>query len=109
MPIRLIIASLTVVRPYRPRPETRITLRIREPTFAAAPIVASYPYYCSRPEHSVPAIVTFFPSCLECGGTVSAQAACLLPGAPNFASQAHSRRPDGHELSFARPLRPPKI
>jgi hypothetical protein len=37
---------------------------------AAAPIVASYPYYCSRPEYPIPAIGAFFPSCLECGGTV---------------------------------------
>src|SRR5262249_51343732 len=60
---------------------------------AVAPIVASYPYYYNRPKHPVPAMGTLFPSCLECGGTVPAQAASLLPGTSNFTSQAHCRRP----------------
>ena len=55
---------------------------------AAAPIVASYPYYYIRAEHSVLAVDTFFLGCLKCGGTVPAQAACLLFGTPNFPSQA---------------------
>jgi len=38
-------------------------------------------------------MVPFFPSCLECGGTVPAQTACLLPGAPDFTTPAHRRRP----------------
>src|SRR5205807_6498084 len=58
---------------------------------AAAPIVASYPYYCSRPGHPVPAIGTFFPGCLECRGTVPAQATGVLPGTRNSTSQAHRR------------------
>src|SRR5215831_20806847 len=58
----------------------------------SAPIVASYPYYYSRPEHPVPAIGTFFPDCPKCGGTVPAQAARLLPGTPNSPSQAHRCR-----------------
>src|SRR6516164_11211648 len=55
---------------------------------AAASIVVSYPCYCSRPGLPVPALGTFFAGCLECRSTVSAQAACLLPGTPNSTSQA---------------------
>jgi hypothetical protein len=34
---------------------------------------------------------TFLPGCLECRGTVPAQAAGVLPGTPNSTSQAHRR------------------
>ena len=59
---------------------------------AADPIVASDPYYYSRPEPAVSTMGPFFPGCLKCRGAVPAQAACLLPGTPNFTSQARPRR-----------------
>jgi len=48
--------------------------------------------YYTRPDQPVPAIGPLFPGCLRRRSAVPAQAACLLRGTLNFASQAHCQR-----------------
>jgi hypothetical protein len=64
---------------------------IRFLTPTAAPILAFYPYYYSRPGHSVSVVGGLFPGAIECRGAVSPQTVGVLPGTPGSAPQAHRR------------------
>jgi hypothetical protein len=59
---------------------------------AAASIVASYLYYYSRPGIQFMRLAFSSRAALSAEVLFPAQAACLLPGAPNFTSQAHCPR-----------------
>src|SRR5215469_6546182 len=75
--------SLHQLEELQPIPE------IQEST--TAPILAFYPYYYSRPGHSVSVVGGLFPGAIECRGAVSAQTVGVLPGTPGSAPQAHRR------------------
>src|SRR5215469_17608410 len=75
--------SLHQLEELQPIPE------IQEST--TAPILAFYPYYYSRPGHSVSVVCGLFPGAIECRGAVPAQTVGVLPGTPGSAPQAHRR------------------